>query len=213
MKRTFSLSANIENGFAEGAQYIVTPNAQKAISSIVNDFHTGIHSFTIIGSYGTGKSSFLLALESDLKRRGKTPTTDLNKLKNKDNLSEKEFIINKKNIKEKFDVISQIDKMSNYSEKIKYDLISENNNNNKKKTKNIETFFNKIIKPNHNNISNIINNNNNNNNKKQKPMINIRTKFNNFSKKEIETPIKLKNIDNNNYSTIKIIKYQTHIYH
>ena len=48
------------------------------------------------------------------KRRGKTPNTDLNKLKNKDNLSEKEFIINKKNIKEKFDVISQIDKMSNY---------------------------------------------------------------------------------------------------
>ncbi|MBQ6305730.1 MAG: hypothetical protein IJK78_04105 [Bacteroidales bacterium] len=73
MKRTFSLSANIENGFAEGAHYIVTPNAQKAISSIVNDFHTGIHSFTIIGSYGTGKSSFLLALESDLTRRGKTP--------------------------------------------------------------------------------------------------------------------------------------------
>ncbi|MBR4561862.1 MAG: hypothetical protein IKO23_08120 [Bacteroidales bacterium] len=73
MKRTFSLFANIENGFAEGAQYIVTPNAQKAISSIVNDFQTGIHSFTIIGSYGTGKSSFLLALESDLKRRGKTP--------------------------------------------------------------------------------------------------------------------------------------------
>lgn len=73
MKRTFSLSANIENGFAEGAQYIVTPNAQKAIRSIVNDLQTGIHSFTIIGSYGTGKSSFLLALESDLKRMGKTP--------------------------------------------------------------------------------------------------------------------------------------------
>ena len=137
------------------------------------------------------------------KRRGKTPNTDLNKLKNKDNLSEKEFIINKKNIKEKFDVISQIDKMSNYSEKIKYDLINgdENNlNNNKKKTKNIECFFNKVIKPNYNknNISN-----NHTNNKKQKPMINIRTKFNNFSKKDIETPIKLRNIDNNNYSTIK----------
>ena len=137
------------------------------------------------------------------KRRGKTPTTDLNKLKNKDNLSEKEFIINKKNIKEKFDVISQIDKMSNYSEKIKYDLINgdENNlNNNKKKTKNIECFFNKVIKPN-NNKNNI--SNNHTNNKKQKPMINIRTKFNNFSKKDIETPIKLRNIDNNNYSTIK----------
>lgn len=71
--RTFSLSANIENGFAKGAHYIVTPNAQKAIQNIVNDFRAGIHSFTIIGSYGTGKSSFLLALESDLKRTNKTP--------------------------------------------------------------------------------------------------------------------------------------------
>ena len=67
---TFSLSANIEYGFAEGTQYIVTANAQRSIYNIVNDFHSGIHSFTIIGSYGTGKSSFLLALESDL--RGKS---------------------------------------------------------------------------------------------------------------------------------------------
>lgn len=73
MKPTFNLSANIEHGFAEGAQYIVTPNAQKAIHNIVSDFHTGIHSFTIIGSYGTGKSSFLLAFESDLKKGTKKP--------------------------------------------------------------------------------------------------------------------------------------------
>ena len=71
MAKTFSLSANIENGFAEGTQYLVTPNAKNAIHNIVNDFHTGIHSFTIIGSYGTGKSSFLLALEADLKKTGK----------------------------------------------------------------------------------------------------------------------------------------------
>lgn len=68
MNRTFSLSANIENGFAPDAQYIVTPNAKNAIQSIVTDYMTGIHSFTIIGSYGTGKSSFLLALESDLSK-------------------------------------------------------------------------------------------------------------------------------------------------
>ena len=66
----FNLSANIENGFSEESKYIVTPNSQKAIHNIVNDYHAGIHSFTIIGSYGTGKSSFLLALESDLKRNG-----------------------------------------------------------------------------------------------------------------------------------------------
>ncbi len=71
--RTFSLSANIENGFAAGDQYIATPNAKRAISNIVNDFHTGIHSFTIIGSYGTGKSSFLLALESDLRKATNQP--------------------------------------------------------------------------------------------------------------------------------------------
>ena len=71
MARTFSLSANIENGFSEGMQYLVTPNAQNAIHNIVNDFNSGIHTFTIIGSYGTGKSSFLLALEADLKKIGK----------------------------------------------------------------------------------------------------------------------------------------------
>ena len=71
MKHTFSLSANIENGFAADAQYIVTPNAQHAIHGIVSDYQTGIHSFTIIGTYGTGKSSFLLALESDLQKQRK----------------------------------------------------------------------------------------------------------------------------------------------
>jgi len=71
MKHTFSLSANIENGFATDAQYIVTPNAQHAIHGIVSDYQTGIHSFTIIGTYGTGKSSFLLALESDLQKQRK----------------------------------------------------------------------------------------------------------------------------------------------
>lgn len=71
MTKSFSLSANIENGFAEGSQYLVTPNAQNAIHNIVNDFRSGIHSFTIIGSYGTGKSSFLLALEADLNNKGK----------------------------------------------------------------------------------------------------------------------------------------------
>ena len=64
--RQFSLSANIEEGFAQKAQYIVTPNARQVAEGIVKGFHSGVHSFTIIGSYGTGKSSFLLALERDL---------------------------------------------------------------------------------------------------------------------------------------------------
>ena len=73
MQRTFNLSANIENGFAKGSHYIVTPNAKKAISHIVNGFRSGVHSYTIIGTYGTGKSSFLLAMENDLLHATKKP--------------------------------------------------------------------------------------------------------------------------------------------
>ncbi len=65
-KKTFVLSANLENGIAEGSRYIVTPNVQKVLQEIVDGYQTGIHSFSIIGTYGTGKSSFLLHLEQDL---------------------------------------------------------------------------------------------------------------------------------------------------
>ena len=65
MKR-FSLSANIENGVTGGDKYIVTPNVEKVVSEIVSQYQGGIHSFTIIGTYGTGKSCFLLTLQQDL---------------------------------------------------------------------------------------------------------------------------------------------------
>ena len=85
MNNGYSLSANIENGFPTDAQYIVTPNGRKAAQNIIDDYRSGIHSFTIIGTYGTGKSSFLLALEGDLKSRGKEK-----RLLNPRNLSEAE---------------------------------------------------------------------------------------------------------------------------
>lgn len=65
-KNIFTLSANIENGIAEGSRYIVTPNVRKVLQEIINAYQTGVHSFTVIGTYGTGKSSFLLNLEHDL---------------------------------------------------------------------------------------------------------------------------------------------------
>lgn len=83
MNKGFSLSANIEYGFPADAQYIVTPNGEKAVQNIINDYNSGIHSFTIIGTYGTGKSSFLLALEEDLKNTNKEK-----KLLNPKNLSD-----------------------------------------------------------------------------------------------------------------------------
>lgn len=62
----FSTSVNIERDSNKSFNYVVTANAKQAIGKIVDSFTTGIHSFCLIGSYGTGKSSFLLALEQCL---------------------------------------------------------------------------------------------------------------------------------------------------
>lgn len=69
--QTFSLSANIENTTVDVTNYIATPNTQSVIGNIINGYNIGIHSFNLIGSYGTGKSSFLLAIEHDLGKPNK----------------------------------------------------------------------------------------------------------------------------------------------
>lgn len=64
--KEFSLSANIELGVTGSDNYIVTPNVEKVAGEIVSQYQVGVHSFTLIGAYGTGKSCFLLRLEQDL---------------------------------------------------------------------------------------------------------------------------------------------------
>jgi hypothetical protein len=59
-------SVNIESNIGDDFQYIVTPNSKSVLGNIVSSYQSGIHSFTIIGTYGTGKSSFIMALERDL---------------------------------------------------------------------------------------------------------------------------------------------------
>lgn len=67
MANNFTTSVNILRDAERDFNYIPTPNAGQIVSQIVNDFKKGIHSFNIVGTYGTGKSSFLLALEQSLK--------------------------------------------------------------------------------------------------------------------------------------------------
>lgn len=67
MENNFTTSVNILRDTDRDFNYIPTPNSLKVINQIVNDFKIGIRSFSIIGTYGTGKSSFLLALEQSLK--------------------------------------------------------------------------------------------------------------------------------------------------
>jgi hypothetical protein len=69
MKVNYNPSVNIVRDTNKDFNYIPTPNAKRVVSQLVNDFKKGIRSFNIIGSYGTGKSSFLLALEQSLKKK------------------------------------------------------------------------------------------------------------------------------------------------
>lgn len=66
MKTKYSPSVNIIRDAKYDLKYIVTPNAERIAHQINDLFQKGFHSFNIIGSYGTGKSSFLWALEKSL---------------------------------------------------------------------------------------------------------------------------------------------------
>ena len=63
MVNNFTTSVNIIRDTDRDFNYIPTPNAIQVVSQVVNDFKRGIRSFNIVGTYGTGKSSFLLAFE------------------------------------------------------------------------------------------------------------------------------------------------------
>jgi len=67
MANNFSTSVNIIRDTHRDFNYIPTPNARQVVSQVVNDFKKGIRSFIVVGTYGTGKSSFLLAFEQSLK--------------------------------------------------------------------------------------------------------------------------------------------------
>lgn len=71
MATNFSPSVNIVRDAGRELDYLVTTNAEKTAVRILNDFNQGFHSFTVIGSFGTGKSSFLWAFEQSLSGKQK----------------------------------------------------------------------------------------------------------------------------------------------
>lgn len=66
MANNFTTSVNIIRDTDRDFHYIPTPNASQVVGQIVNDFKKGIRSFNVVGTYGTGKSSFLLAFEQSV---------------------------------------------------------------------------------------------------------------------------------------------------
>lgn len=67
MENRFTPSVNIIRDINKSFEYIQTPNAERVFEQLDNNYSAGVHSFNIIGSFGTGKSSFLLAFEKQLK--------------------------------------------------------------------------------------------------------------------------------------------------
>lgn len=66
MRRSFSPSQNILINSFDVSQYLITPNVQEVFDAIANNYTSGLRSINLIGAYGTGKSSFLNALEYHL---------------------------------------------------------------------------------------------------------------------------------------------------
>jgi hypothetical protein len=71
MSRKTSVSINILRDSNREMDYFPTPNAIRVVDEISNYFENGNRSFSIIGSYGTGKSAFLLALQKTLRKEAK----------------------------------------------------------------------------------------------------------------------------------------------
>lgn len=62
----FLQSTNIVRDLDREINYITTDNSRWVYREMVQNYAAGVHSFNIVGSYGTGKSSFLWALEQHL---------------------------------------------------------------------------------------------------------------------------------------------------
>ena len=62
MTLNLSPSVNIIRDADRPFRYIETANSRHIFEQISLAFKSGVRSFSIVGSYGTGKSAFLLAL-------------------------------------------------------------------------------------------------------------------------------------------------------
>ncbi|PIQ09287.1 MAG: hypothetical protein COW71_07100 [Ignavibacteriales bacterium CG18_big_fil_WC_8_21_14_2_50_31_20] len=69
MQNNFTPSINIERDFLNKIEYFSTPNTELIFNSIERNIQKGVHSFELIGSFGTGKSSFLLAFQKQLENK------------------------------------------------------------------------------------------------------------------------------------------------
>ena len=66
MASYFTPSINIIRDADREFDYLVTPNANRVYRIIKDNFLAGNRAFSLLGTYGTGKSSFLMAMQRHL---------------------------------------------------------------------------------------------------------------------------------------------------
>lgn len=66
IKNKYVPSVNILRDSYREIKYIPTPNGNRIANLLVSNFKLGLRAFNLIGSYGTGKSSFLVAFKQSI---------------------------------------------------------------------------------------------------------------------------------------------------
>ena len=77
----FKISTNIERDAQSSIDFILTKNADEVFERILYNYGRGQHAFSVIGSYGTGKSTFLWAFQKHLEGQRKFSKTSIAEFK------------------------------------------------------------------------------------------------------------------------------------
>jgi hypothetical protein len=113
----FKISTNIERDANVILDYILTKNADDVFERIIYNYGRGQHAFSIIGSYGTGKSTFLWALQKHLEGRRKFTKSVSSELKGIKTFQFSHIVGESCSFKEKFCEVFGLAKLAESSNK------------------------------------------------------------------------------------------------
>lgn len=124
MNNEFSPSVNLVRDKGKRCEYIPTANAERVIQNLNENVARGIRSFYLVGSIGTGKSSFLLALKNQLDGKVKlfkTPISFNRHIKYEFKILVGDYCSFELKLREKFNISRSkdiIDELDNYYQRL-----------------------------------------------------------------------------------------------
>jgi hypothetical protein len=113
----FKISTNIERDANVNLDYILTKNADDAFERVIYNYGRGQHAFSVIGSYGTGKSTFLWALQKHLEGKRKFSKSVASEFKGIKSFQFSRIVGESSSFKEKFCEVFGLAKLAESSNK------------------------------------------------------------------------------------------------